>query len=117
MGIVTAKKRAYERVPLDMKVSFLQFKKMYSGTLKNISQNGMYIESDQPLPFFSNIYVYIPFISKLRVFITFNNNVLGVPVRVKRLVKDGSSFIGMGVMLLNSSQLYMDFLSDITQTN
>ncbi len=90
---------------------------MYSGTLKNISQNGMYIESDQPLPFFSNIYVYIPFISKLRVFITFNNNVLGVPVRVKRLVKEGSSFIGMGVMLLNSSSSYKDFMNNLTLAN
>jgi hypothetical protein len=110
-------KRANERIQLDMKVYYLQFGTMYSGTLKNISQNGMYIEPDQPLPNYSNIYVYIPLLSKLRVFISFNNNVLGIPVRVKRLVRDQHSFKGMGVMTLNSSSVYFDFMRSLTQAN
>ena len=111
------KRRSYERIQLDMKVSFLRFKKMYSGTLKNVSKSGMYIESDLPLPFYFNIDVHIPLISKLRVYITLDNNVFGFPVRVTRLVKDGDSLIGMGVMLLNSPPLYMDFLRGLTTAN
>ena len=109
-----ATKRTHERIPLDMKVTYVQSNTTYLGTVKDISKNGMYIESDTPLPFNSILDLHLPFKAKLMVYITFNNNVLGVPVRVKRLVKDGSSFIGMGVMLLNSSQSYMDFLSGLT---
>ena len=111
------KKRAYERIALDMKASFIQFNTKYLGVIKNISKNGMYIESDAPLPFNSKLELQLSFKAKLRIDITFNNNVLGVPVRVKRLVKDGDSFIGMGIMLLNSPPLYMDFLSGLTPTN
>jgi hypothetical protein len=111
------KKRAYERIPLNMKVIFIQSDTKYSGTVKDISKNGMYIKSDTPLPFNSKLELQLFFKAKLRVYITFNNNVLGVPVRVKRLVKDGDFFMGMGVMILNSSQSYVDFLSNITQAN
>ena len=111
------KKRTYERIPLDMKVSFIQSNTKYSGTVKNISKNGMYIESDTSLPFNSKLELQLSFKAKLSVYITFNNNIFGVPVRVKRLVKDGDSFIGMGIMLLNSPPLYMDFLSSLTPTN
>ncbi len=108
------KKRAYERIPLDMKASFIQSNTKYLGVIKNISKNGMYIESDAPLPFNSKLELQLSFMAKLRIDITFNNKVLGVPVRVKRLVKDGDFFLGMGVMLLSSSQSYMDFLSSLT---
>jgi len=56
-------------------------------------------------------------LSKLKVFVTHNNNDLGVPVQVKRLVKAGDSYIGMGVMLLDPSQLYMDFMNSLVLSN
>ncbi len=112
-----ATKRAHERIPLDMKVCFLQYNIKYSGAVKNISKSGMYIESDTPLPFNSKFDLHLPLKSKLKVFITINTNVLEVSVRVKRLVKDGSYFIGMGVMIVNSYQSYMDFMSGLTTTN
>lgn len=111
------KKRAHERTPLDMKVQFLQFNGMYPATIKNISQNGMYIESMESLPFHSKLDVFIPFKSKLKVLIKFNNDVLEIPVRVKRLVRNDSSFTGMGVMLLNTSYNYMHFMSNLNNAN
>lgn len=107
------KKRAYERIPLDMKVEFLQSDLSYSGTLKNISQNGMYIETSEPLPFNSTLDIHIPFKSKLKILIDFNNNVLEVPVKVRRLVQEGAFFTGMGVMLMDTSQNYLDFMSSL----
>ena len=111
------KKRAHERLPLEMEVIFRQSDTMYSGTRKNISQNGMYIETLDPLPFQSSFDIHIPFKSKLQVLVKFNNDVLEIPVRVKRLVKQGPSFTGMGVMLQNISNDYMDFLSNIIPAN
>ena len=112
-----AKERAYGRMLLDMKVRFLRFNTKYSGTIKNISQNGMYIETDTPLPFNSKLDLHIPFKARLKILIDFNNEVLEVPVRVKRLVKSGTSFTGMGVMLLNSSPSYKDFMSGLIPVN
>jgi len=111
------KKRAHERIPLDMEISFLQFNTKYSGTVKDISKNGMYIETDTSLPFNSKIDLHMPFKASLKILIDFNNEVLEVPVQAKRLVKNGSSFFRMGVTLLNSSSSYMDFMSGLTQTN
>ena len=116
-GVKFMKKRAHERIPLDMEISFLQSDIKYSGTVKDISQNGMYIEVDTPLPFNSKLDLHMPFKARLKVLIDVNNEVLEVPVQVKRLVKKGTSYIGMGVMLLNSSQSYMDFMSGLPSTN
>ena len=109
------KKRAYERTTLDMKICFVHSNTKYSGTIKDISHNGMFIVSDTALPFNSKFDLHLPFRSKLIVYISFNNYVIGVPVRVTRLELNGSSFKGMGVSVLDSSQSYENFLSDIPQ--
>ena len=111
------KNRSYERMPFELKVQFLYFNSMYHGTIKNISQNGMYIETNESQPFHSKFDVHIPFRSKIKILINSNNNVLEVPARVKRLVKNGAAFTGMGVKLLNPSPNYMDFMSSLISSN
>ena len=106
---MSTEKRAHERIPLDMEVTIFKFNTTYSGTLKNISQNGMYIKADKPFPLTCK--------AKLRVFIPFNNTIFEVPVRVKRLVKEERTFIGMGVVILNWSRAYMDFMNNLHPTN
>jgi hypothetical protein len=111
------KKRDHERITLDLEVTVLQANKKYSGTVKNISQNGMYIETDEPLPFNSKLDLHIPFKTKLKILINFNNEILEVPVRVKRLIGNGHSFHGMGVMLSTASYGYLDFMSNLAFAN
>ena len=111
------KKRAYERVSLEQKVQFLISEDMYPATIKNISQNGMFIETEEPLPFHSNLDANLPFKYNLKVLIDCKKDVLEVPVRVKRLVKNGSSFKGIGVALVNTSEEYMDFMSTLIPAN
>lgn len=108
------KKRAHERIALDLKISFFQSSSEYTGTVRNISQNGMYIESRDPLPFQSKFDLHKPFKTKLSVCINCNGDTFDVPVRVKRLVGNDDSFTGMGVMLQNPSKSYMDFLSGLS---
>jgi len=112
-----AKKRVHERIPLDLEISFLQLNTKYSGTVKNISKNGMYIKSDTPLPFNSKLDILMLSKARLKILIDFNSEVFEVPVRVKRLMRKEDFFIGMGVMLLNSSPLYQDFMSSLTKVN
>ena len=117
MGMTTDK-RAHERIPLDMEIIIFKFNTTYSGTLKNISKNGMYIETDKkPLPSNSKLNLHLTYKAKLKVFITFNNSTFEVPVQVKRLVEGESPSIGMGVMLLNWSRPYWDFLDSFNPTN
>ena len=115
--ILLMKKRAYERVALDKKVQFLISEELYPATIKNISQNGMFIETEAPLPFHSNLDANLPFKYNLKVLIDFKNDILEVPVRVKRLVKNGSAFNAMGVALIDTSQEYMDFMSGLAVAN
>ena len=115
---MTTEKRAYERIPLDMEITIFKFNTTYSGTIKNISKNGMYIETDKkPLPSNSKLDLHLTYKAKLKVFSTFKNNSFEVPVQVERLVEGESPFIGMGVMLLNWSRPYWDFLDSINPTN
>ena len=111
------KKRAHERIPLDMKVRLLQSNSEYTGIVKNISKNGMYIETTDPLPFSSKFDVHLPFKSRLNVCINCGNNIFEIPVKVKRLVGDDDSFTGMGVMLQTPSRKYMDFISGLSAPN
>ena len=114
---MTTEKRTHERIPLDMEIIIFKFDTTYSGTLKNISQNGIYIEMDKSLPFRPEFDFHLTFKTKLSVLIPFNNDILEVPIQFKRLVKDGTPFIGMGSMLLNPSPSYMDFMNGLNPTN
>ena len=115
---MTTEKRAHERIPLDMEIIIFKFNTTYSGTLRNIAKNGMYIETEKkPLHSNSKLDLHLTYKAKLKIFITFKNNIFEVPVLVKRLVEDGSPSIGMGVMLVNWSRLYWDFLDCINPNN
>ena len=107
------KKRAHERMPLEMNVHFFHFKSMYPGTIKNVSQNGMYIESNENLPFHSKLDLHIPFKSRLKIIINFKNEMIEIPVQIKRIVKNGSATTGMGVKLVNVPMNYMLFMRNL----
>ena len=42
------KKRAYERISVNVPVSFFCDNEEYTGTMKNLSNNGMFIETEIP---------------------------------------------------------------------
>lgn len=107
------KQRAYERIATEIEVQFVRSDIQYTATLKNISQNGMYIESPEPLPFHSRLDIHLPFKSRLKVLIDFKDTVLEVPVKVRRLAQDGSLFTGMGVVLTDTSESYLEFLKSL----
>ncbi|NOZ69940.1 MAG: PilZ domain-containing protein [Deferribacteres bacterium] len=97
------KKRAYERIPSDVKVDFFCSNAMYTGTLKNVSKRGMCIDTDTCFPLKSEFEVRIPF----------NNEVIEVPVKVRRLIKTDDYYRGIGVELVNSHDKYHEFVSSL----
>ncbi len=97
------KKRACERIPSNVKVDFFCSNAMYTGTLKNVSKRGMCIDTDTCFPLQSEFEVRIPF----------NNEIIEVPVKVRRLIKTDDYYIGIGVELLNSHGRYHEFVSGL----
>jgi hypothetical protein len=95
-------KRAFERVPADIKVRFYNCDTDYSGTIKNLSENGMFITIDKMLfPFDSTIQIIIPCKEKL----------LKVPVKVVRMTKSDEVFDSIGVELTDNHQDYLELVN------
>lgn len=96
-------KRAFERIHTNVPANFIYGDTIHTGTVTNISENGMYINTRTCFPFKSEFDVLIPF----------KKDVLNVPVKVSRLIKKGDNYDGMGLELLKQPQNYLEFLSSL----
>ncbi len=96
-------KRAHRRIPLTLQVNFLYQNTIYTGTVTNISSNGMYIETENFLPLITQFEVRVPLMDE----------VMEVPVRVIRLVETDRHFTCMGVELITAAPYSMAVLSKI----
>lgn len=92
-------RRAFDRINVDYKVNFFHENKVSSGTVTNLSENGMCIETDKN----------IPCGSRIQVFIFSQKEVLRIPATVKRLRFNLESILG--VEILSPSKEYVQFVS------
>jgi len=113
VGNFYVKKRAYERIPVHIQATYFYNNQRYSGTVKDLSINGMFIEADESLPIKSKADLVNPFKSYCIVHIRFRKEMLKVIVKVRRLAGVDSDFTCMGVELVNPSQDYLGFVSSI----
>ena len=98
-------KRAHERINTIVAARFFCDNLYYSfcyGTIKNISENGMRIETSKCLPFGA----------KTELLIYDKAEVLHVHVRVRRIIKE-SIYDAMGIEILNPSQDYLEFVEGL----
>jgi len=96
-------KRAHRRISLTLQVNFLYQNTIYTGTVTNISKNGMYIETEN----------FFPMISQFEVRVPLMDEVMEVPVRVKRLVETDRHFTCMGVEFITPAPYSMEILTRI----
>ncbi len=101
-------RRAYDRVPSCMQARFLCGKKYYAGSITDVSEKGMFINTDIKLP--KN--------SSLDIIMLIDNKVTTVPVTVRRTVEssfrsNNFSFSGMGVELIKSPAQYLSYVSSL----
>lgn len=94
-------RRAFERIPVNIKVRFDSCNTDYYGTIKNISENGMYISTNKML---------FPFDSTVELIIPSEDNFLKVPVKVVRMTKSDDVFDGIGVTLTSDNRNYLEFV-------
>ncbi len=96
-------KRHSNRIPKNLKVTFPCCNKLYSGTVTDLSENGMLINSDVNLPIKSNF----------EILILINNKIIKISTVFVRLAKEGKDYKGMGVKLLNPPKIYLEFMRNL----
>jgi len=94
-------KRAHERITADLQANFFCGNTMYSGTVINLSENGMFIKTRMCFPFDSQLEILIPL----------KEEVLKVPIKVSRIEKRENFYDGMGVEVLSPCHHYLEFVN------
>ncbi len=94
-------RRSFERIPTSINVEFFCEDRGCSGTVKNLSENGMFISTRD---------MCFPFDTKFEVHIPVEESVLSIPVKVSRITKTSDSYDGIAVELLNPPRDYLRFI-------
>jgi hypothetical protein len=102
-GGVAMEKRTSGRIPKNLKVAFPCCNKLYAGTVTDLSESGMLINSD----------VNLPIKSKFDILMSIKKEILKIPAIFVRLEKEGKKYKGMGVKLLNPPKQYLEFVGDL----
>jgi c-di-GMP-binding flagellar brake protein YcgR len=97
-------RRAFERIPASITVKFYCDNMDYSGTVTNLSENGMFICIRD---------ICFPFDSKFEVVIHLHDKVLNIPVKVSRITKTIDAYDGIGVELLYPPKNYLEFVDSL----
>jgi len=104
----TKNQREFERIPSNFRVRFSCFHTDYTGTVTNISENGMFIKTGK---------MSFPFASTLEVLVQLKHKIFRVPVEVSRMSKSKDHYDGLGVKLLETPQDYLDLVHTYKMTH
>ena len=85
-GGTTMEKRTSGRIPKNLQVAFPCCRKLYAGTVTDLSESGMLINSD----------INLPIKSKFDILMSIKKEILKIPAIFVRLEKEGSTYKGMG---------------------
>lgn len=100
LGAEIMEKRESRRIHANLALRYPCRDKFCSGTATNLSENGMFIDTEMDFPVQS----------KFDIFISSREDVFKVPVKISRLVRTGNIYNGMGVELLDLPKKYLEFL-------
>ncbi|MEN8262531.1 MAG: PilZ domain-containing protein [Nitrospirota bacterium] len=96
-------KRSFERIDTDVDVRFSYGYIFYTGSIKNLSERGLYIRTKNCLP--DNSLILIMF----RV----EDELLKILARVKRSTKSNRYNDSMGIAVLNPQRKYIDYVNNM----
>jgi hypothetical protein len=98
-------RRACERRSAKVDVQFFCCNRVHSGTVINLSEKGMFITTDE---------MRFPFDSQLEVLIPFREQILHVPVSLRRIEMSPDSHDGIGVELSDPPQDYVEIINGLS---
>jgi hypothetical protein len=101
-------KRTHERIPSKLQARFFLGNAVYTGTITNLSEKGMFISTD----------VSLPLNYRLEVLVRLKGNVLKIPARIKRSVQSDNHLLpdpehGMGVELTSFPRAYLQYINTL----
>lgn len=99
-------KRVFQRIYANMQTDFFYDNTICKGIVINLSENDMCIITRMCFPIESQLEILIPM----------KEDVLKVPVKVRRTQKIGYYFDAMGVELLRSPRGYLEFINKLRLT-
>jgi hypothetical protein len=97
-------RRAFERIPVNIYVRFCCGNDDYNGTVSNLSEKGMFIRTCN---------MCFPFDSEFNLFLPLEDELLNLPVKVRRITKTDDRYDGIGIELLNLPQRYLDYIESL----
>ncbi len=97
-------KRACHRIPVNVDIRYFCCSRIYTGTISNISEKGMLINTTE---------MCFPFDSQFEMFLPLKGEELRVPVSLSRILMLPDSHDSIGVELLNPSQDYLEFVGSL----
>ncbi len=96
-------KRAYNRIPVNLKVTFSSCDNIYAGNTMNISERGLFISTSE---------ISFPFDVEFELTIHSIKSIICIPVCLKRLVRLSQSAIGIAGFLLKPAREYLELGSN-----
>jgi hypothetical protein len=96
-------RRAFERIPVDFKVRYFCGDTAWNGTVTNLSENSMFIDTTIDFPFDTNFELVLPL----------NDEVMKISAIIKRVVRNNDGYKGMGVELVNPPENYLQLVNDL----
>jgi len=107
MSIAGAKlmhKRDSERIPVNLALRFPFSNTFIPGTVANLSEKGMFIDTE----------LCFPIESKFEVLIKLKDEILTLHVQIVRIVKSDNKYTGMGVRILSAPRKYSEYLAGLS---
>lgn len=99
-------RRAHKRIKYSAALRFFcgeHFHSLYYGTIKDISQNGIYI----------NTMACFPYDSELELLICIQDDILQVPAKVRRILREDGFYCAMGLTIVDPSEKFLKFFNGI----
>lgn len=100
-------KRAVRRFPASINVNFYCCNSVYSGTVKNVSENGMFISTRE---------MRFPSDSRFDIVFEVNEKKFHVPVKLVRLITSPDYHDGFAVEVSNPPDEYIELLDSFRST-
>lgn len=97
-------RRAFERIPSNLKVRFSCCDTNYEGTVINLSENGMLIITNK---------VSFPFESNLELLLAAGENLIKVDAKVSRIIKSMDEYDGFGAEVIDPPRSYIEFVNNL----
>ncbi len=96
-------RRAFERIPANLRAKFLCGNSSYYATIKNCSENGVCINTSNFLPCGNAVELHVPL----------KKDVLKLSAKIIRILKIDDFNYTIGIELSNSPKTYLEFVETL----